>query len=224
VNLLTYCRSNACELVIKLADSLRNTSGQEASVNSCGQGHSKWRAWALLLALLLLMSPISTKEARTQGRAELESLKNRVDRLNEQVAALERFRQSIVCGRVDFDLLKDAPYDYPMTCQASGDQPSVPSRSPRITSTLVRPGVYRFEFKPPRIQTPIVLATASNRWGAVTQETSSIRVVDVDQTGFTVEILQVPQIINPTNLGFFFVVLGESPPPHGARPPTWRRR
>jgi hypothetical protein len=109
--------------------------------------------------------------------------------------------------------MKDGLYRYPMSCHSGVDPNPPPSFDrPILKATLIRPGVFRFDFDPPRLQSPIVLATASNRWGVVPRETSSVRVIDVDEAGFTIETFQSAELINPTNVGFFFVILGESSP------------
>jgi hypothetical protein len=163
----------------------------------------------ILVILLSFLYPIFPDRAWSQTRTEITQLQNRLQVLARRVASLEKFHRSIVCGRMDSDLLKEAVSMYPSACQLDRDRPPLQIEPPRLKATLVRPGVFRFEFDPPKPQKPLVLATALKSWGSVPKEISSLRVADVSQTGFTIETFEAAGPINPSNVSFFFVVLAE---------------
>ena len=82
--------------------------------------------------------------------------------------------------------------------------------SENVTFKTVRPGVFRFEFKNHLPQRPVVIGTISNRWGDLKVEASSLSVMNVDQSGFTVETFQGSE---PTNVAFEFLILRAAPVP-----------
>jgi hypothetical protein len=136
-------------------------------------------------------------------------LQNRLQGLTKRVVNLERFQRSIICGRLDSDLLKDGVLIYPLSCQLDRDRRAPQIEPPRLKVALIRPGVFKFEFEPPKSQKPLVLATALKSWGGVPIEMSSLRVADVTQAGFTIETFEAAGPINPSNVSFFFIVLAE---------------
>jgi hypothetical protein len=171
---------------------------------------SKSATWMILCCLLQLMC---VDQAWSQARTEqlprqLMQLQDRLRDLGRRVASLERFHRSIICGRLDSDLLKDGVLTYPLTCQLDRDRPAL-QIEPRLKVALIRPGVFKFEFEPPKSQKPLVLATALKSWGNVPIEMSSLRVADVTLTGFTIETFEAAGPINPANVSFFFVILLE---------------
>jgi hypothetical protein len=148
-------------------------------------------------------------QAWCQTRTEIAQLQIRLQSLARRVATLEKFHRSIVCGRMDSDLLKEGVSMYPSACHLDRDRPPSQIEPPRLKATLIRPGVFRFEFDPAKPQKPLVLATALKNWGSVPIEISSLRVADVSQTGFTIETFEAAGPINPSNVSFFFIVLAE---------------
>src|SRR5262245_34685141 len=112
-----------------------------------------------MIVLGCLLSPIFAREARSQTRAEAVQLQSKLDGLVDRVSALERVHRVIVCGRMDSDLMEDGIYSYPMSCHSSiKPKPPQSFDGPRLTVTLIRPGIFKFEFNPRRLETPIVLA------------------------------------------------------------------
>lgn len=175
--------------------------------------------WTILCCLLHLMcADHAWSQARTESQAradllvrQLVHLKNELQDLTDRVASLEKFQRSVgsvICGRLDSDLLKDGVSIFPLTCQLERDRPPAKSQ-PVLKATLMRPGVFAFEFDRPKPQKPLVLATPLKSWGGVPIEMSSLRVADVTQTGFTIETFEAAGPINPSNVSFFFVVLAE---------------
>ena len=127
---------------------------------------------------------------------QLMQLQDRLRDLGTRVASLERFHRRIIL------------LTYPLTCQLDRDRPAL-QIEPRLKVALIRPGVFKFEFEPPKSQKPLVLATALKSWGNVPIEMSSLRVADVTLTGFTIETFEAAGPINPANVSFFFVILLE---------------
>lgn len=171
--------------------------------------------WTILL-LHLMCADQAWSQARTESQArtdqlihQLVQLQDRLQGLTKRVASLEKFQRSVICGRVDSDLLKDGMSIFPLTCQLDRDRPPAKVEPPLLKAALIRPGVFRFEFDRPKPQKPLVLATALKSWGSVPIEMPSLRVADVTQTGFTIETFEAAGPINPSNVSFFFVVLAE---------------
>jgi hypothetical protein len=168
----------------------------------------------LLCVLHVMCADHAWSQARTESQARtdqlIRELQLKLQGLTKRVASLERFQRSVICGRLDADLLKEGVSIYPLTCQLDRDRPPPRVEPPRLKAALIRPGVFTFEFDPPRSQKPLVLATALKSWGGVPREMSSLRVADVTQTGFTIETFEAAGPINPSNVSFFFVVLAES--------------
>jgi hypothetical protein len=168
----------------------------------------------IILACLLGSTSPTGAQSRTdfaQTRAELNQLSARLNGLTRRMAALERFHPSIICGRMDSDLLKEGTSVYPSSCQLDKDRPSQQLERPRLKAAVIRPGVFSFEFDPPKRQTPLVLATALNTWGDVPVQVSTLRVGNVTQNGFTIETFEATEPINPGNVSFFFVIFSEPP-------------
>jgi hypothetical protein len=173
--------------------------------------------WTILCCLLHLMcADHAWSQARTESQVradplirQVAQLQGRLQRLANRVASLETFQHSIICGRLDSDLLKEGVSIFPLTCQLDRDRPPANVEPPLLKATLMRPGVFAFEFDRPKPQKPLVLATPLKSWGGVPIEMSSLRVADVTQTGFTIETFEAAGPINPSNVSFFFVVLAE---------------
>jgi hypothetical protein len=167
--------------------------------------------WTILLcALHLLYADEAWSQTRTESLVrEVTQLQNRLQGLARRVATLERFQRSIICGYLDPDSLHEGISNYPLTCQVDRDRPPPQIEPPRLKAVLIRPGVFKFEFDPPKSQKPLVLATPLKNWGDVPVEMSSLRVADVTRTGFTIETFEAAGPINPSNVSFFFVVLAE---------------
>jgi hypothetical protein len=146
-------------------------------------------------------------------------VEEKIKTLEAQIGTLERLRRNVICGRMDSDLLINGVYTYPMGCQPIGGQLLPDSAGAGLKATLTRPGVFSFEFNPPRPQKPIVLVTVANAWGSVPVESSNLRVSNVNRSGFTVESFDPSA--NPTSVGFFFVVLSD---PNQQDPTTKSRR
>jgi hypothetical protein len=167
--------------------------------------------WMILCFLLHLMwADQAWAQARTEPQLshQLMQLQDRLRELGKRVAGLERFQRSIICGRLDSDLLKDEVLIYPLTCQLDRERPA-PQAKPWLKVALIRPGVFKFEFEPPKSQKPLVLATALKSWGGFPIEMSSLRIADVTLTGFTIETFEAAGPVNPSNVSFFFVVIAE---------------
>ena len=160
------------------------------------------------LVLLYFLFPVLTDTAWCQTRDDFARAKIR--NLEARLWMLERFSRNIICGRVDEDVLKDGTFIYAMGCPQENDRNSQDYKGPGLKATLARPGAFRFEFSPPRLQKPIVLATASNAWGDIPVETSSLRVIDVSESGFAVERVDSGSV-NPKYVSFFFLVLFGEP-------------
>lgn len=172
--------------------------------------HSMVLTGLVVFGLIVPGAVRAQTQAVTQG--EFSRLSQTVQRLNGRLSALEKslekFNRSIICGRMDVDLIQEGAYIYPLSCSSIGDQPSDVKKS-NLKVTLSRPGVFTFEFNPPRHQKPIVLATASKTWGDIPVQAPIVRVSDISASGFTVETFDTAQYMNPTSVGFFFVILGE---------------
>jgi hypothetical protein len=167
--------------------------------------------FAVIAILSALPLSILAGEAWSESRLDILKLETSVRTLGRRVQALERLHRSVICGRMDFDLLKDSTSLYPLACQPDRDKPPLQVDLPRLRATLMRSGVFRFEFEPPRAQRPLVLATPLKGWGSVPVEMGTLRVADVSNAGFTVETFDASSA-NLSNVSFFFVVLAEPPP------------
>jgi hypothetical protein len=170
---------------------------------------------AIAIILISLFSSVLPGSICAQTNLDFDKLKTRVETLHGRIVtletALERVQDNVICGRIGPEVLKDNIYIHPTGC-FSISVPSLASyKGPTLKVTLMRLGIFRFEFASSRPQKPIVLATALKTWGDVPVEAPILRVTNVSQSGFTVETFDAAADMNPTNVGFYFVVLGESP-------------
>ena len=191
-------------------------ASMETGTGAVTNGHNQGRRFCcarlgIAAIILELLYSICAREAWSQTRIELVQLQASLRTLGRRVQALERFHRSIICGRMDSDLLKDSISIYPSACQPDRDRPPPQIDPPRLKATLVRPGVFRFEFEPPRVQRPLVLATPLKGWGSIPVDMATLRVADVSHTGFTIETFDTAGSPNSSNVSFFFVVLAEPP-------------
>ena len=158
--------------------------------------------WAVLIACTARVSDQAIGQSTI--REEINTLKGEVQALRLRIA-----QRVIVCGKVDSERMKGGTTAFRLGCDPTLDAPG-PVRE-RLTVVLDRPGVFKFKFMMPRRGRPIVIATPSDRWGSIPIAASSLRVSEVTETGFTVQTFDTVATSNPTNVDFFFAVLGESP-------------
>jgi hypothetical protein len=143
-----------------------------------------------LLCGLMWPSVVNNAQSQTAQSQEnrIERLESRLTRLNDQVAHL---------SEVDRRWVGYGFYDESGLSAWSRAEPE------RLTTETNRPGVIRFRFGKKLDRRPIVIATPSNNWGNIRLERPSVRLVDVDESGFTVETYEESE---PAYVKVFFAV------------------
>src|SRR5262245_26631456 len=94
--------------------------------------------FAVIAILSALPLSILAGEAWSESRLDILKLETSVRTLGRRVQALERLHRSVICGRMDLDLLKDSTSLYPLACQPDRDKPPLQVDLPRLRATLVR--------------------------------------------------------------------------------------
>jgi inhibitor of KinA sporulation pathway (predicted exonuclease) len=149
----------------------------------------RWLVAALLLACLA-RSSLAAAQTVDQQLKEIYSKLNLTD---ARLRKLEQGDRWIGHGRFDRDGLSQSWF----RCSSESG-----------TFKTVRPGVFRFEFKNNLLRPPVVIGTVTNHWGDLKIEASSLRAINIEQSGFTIETFRETE---PANVAFEFLILRAAP-------------